>query len=120
MREAKGHEFESRQPRSGDLMRNNTATCNLMMVDDWCGYRVKINFFAIFKRYFLIGSEIFAECFLALGKDFAECPKKGTRQRCLCRHFFIEPGLPSAKGSLPSVFDAKSASPVVSRQYQNS
>ena len=42
MREERGHEFESRQPRSGDLMRNNTATCNLMMVDDWCGYRVKI------------------------------------------------------------------------------
>jgi hypothetical protein len=27
----------------------------------------------------------FAECFLTLGKVFAECPKKSTRQRTLCR-----------------------------------
>ena len=88
MCEARSHEFESRQPQSGDLMRNNTATCNLMMLYDWCGYRVKINFFAIFKRCFLIGSEIFAKfafavtfftesslSSVAFGKLFAECKR---------------------------------------------
>ena len=60
MREERGHEFESRQLRSGDgdLMRNNTATCNLMMVDDWCGYRVKIIFFAILNIVFCFSDPV--------------------------------------------------------------
>jgi hypothetical protein len=30
-----------------------------------------------------------------LGKGFAECPKKDTRQSLLCRHFFAVSALPS-------------------------
>jgi hypothetical protein len=44
------------------------------------------NFFSIFFGDFFVLN--FAEC-RALGKGFAECPIKKTRQSSLCRHFFF-------------------------------
>jgi hypothetical protein len=37
----------------------------------------------------------FVECFLTLGKVFAECPKKSTRQKPFADEIFAEGSLPS-------------------------
>ena len=46
--------------------------------------------------FFKSGFEKFAECFLTLGKDFAECPKKTLGKGAFAVTFFTECGLPSA------------------------
>ena len=48
MREERGHEFEFENSNHG----------NLMMVDDWCGYRVKIIFFAILNIVFCFSDPV--------------------------------------------------------------
>jgi hypothetical protein len=41
--------------------------------------------FLNFFRFLICRVFFFVECFLILGKVFAECPKKSTRQKTLCR-----------------------------------
>jgi len=75
MREARGHMFESRQPHAARFHVKKYHELRLY------GSREKI-FFAIFKDYFSSPwSKKFAEWLLAHSKGFAECLKKGTRQR---------------------------------------
>jgi hypothetical protein len=76
MREARGHKFESRQPRSGTISREKIPRVATL----W--FPGKNIFFAIFKHYFSgPWSKKFAKWLLAHDKGFAECLKKCTRQR---------------------------------------
>ena len=85
---AGGLGFESRRPRSREIYAKKAG-------DGWALtggvlHQLKKNSFFLGKNSHFFGFFFgfnFAEC-RALGKGFAECPTKDTRQRRLCRLFF--------------------------------
>ena len=80
-----------------DLTRNNSETCDLMTLDDWCDYRVKIKCFAIFKSCFSDPvSKSLPSAFWHSTKTLPSARKKTLGKDAFAVTFFTECGLPSA------------------------